>query len=96
MAFESVLEEYRRKTEEALAMGGPEKLAKRKADGVLNARERIDYLIDGGLFVFVMGTEHAPGLRPWIATPRRASFIIVNIARMPLCASPIRKPVAPS
>ena len=25
-------------------MGGAEKLAKRKAEGVLNARERIDYL----------------------------------------------------
>src|SRR5918993_2704079 len=32
-------------------MGGPEKLAKRKAEGVLNARERIDYLIDEGSFI---------------------------------------------
>ena len=32
-------------------MGGPERLAKRRAAGVLNARERIDYLFDAGTFV---------------------------------------------
>ena len=51
MAFETLLEEYQRRTAEVLAMGGPEKLAKRKAEGVLNARERIDYLIDEGSFL---------------------------------------------
>lgn len=35
----------------ALAMGGPEKLARRKAAGVLNARERLDYLCDPGTFI---------------------------------------------
>ena len=35
----------------ALGMGGAEKLAKRKAQGVLNARERIDYLVDPGSFI---------------------------------------------
>lgn len=39
------------KKTKALAMGGAEKLAKRKAQGRLNARERIDYLLDGGSFV---------------------------------------------
>ena len=29
-------------------------------------------------------------------TPNRALFIIVNIARMPSCGSPINQPVAPS
>ena len=51
MAFEPLLEEYQLKTAEALAMGGPEKLAKRKEQGVLNARERIDYLLDEGSFI---------------------------------------------
>src|SRR5687767_4912059 len=32
-------------------MGGAEKLARRKAEGHLNARERIDYLIDAGSFL---------------------------------------------
>jgi acetyl-CoA carboxylase carboxyltransferase component len=32
-------------------MGGPEKIEKRRAQGVLNARERIDYLLDKDSFV---------------------------------------------
>lgn len=35
----------------ALAMGGPEKLARRKATGVLNARERVEKLLDAGSFI---------------------------------------------
>ncbi len=51
MAFEKLIEDYKQKTAEVLAMGGPEKLAKRKAEGHLNARERIDYLIDPDSFI---------------------------------------------
>jgi acetyl-CoA carboxylase carboxyltransferase component len=51
VAFEELIDEFAKKTTDALAMGGPEKLAKRKADGVLNARERIDYLVDEGSFI---------------------------------------------
>ena len=32
-------------------MGGAEKLARRKAAGVLNARERVDELLDPGTFI---------------------------------------------
>jgi len=35
----------------ALAMGGPEKLARRKAAGVLNVRERVEKLLDPGTFI---------------------------------------------
>jgi acetyl-CoA carboxylase carboxyltransferase component len=51
VAFEKLIEEFKQKTDEVMAMGGPEKLAKRKAEGHLNARERIDYLIDEGSFI---------------------------------------------
>ena len=51
MAFEKLIEEYKQRTEEVMGMGGPEKLAKRKAEGHLNARERIDYLIDPDSFI---------------------------------------------
>jgi len=51
VAFEDLIKQLQEKTAEALAMGGPEKLAKRKAEGHLNARERIDYLIDPGSFL---------------------------------------------
>jgi len=35
----------------ALGMGGTEKLEKRKKQGVMNARERMDYLLDEGSFI---------------------------------------------
>jgi acetyl-CoA carboxylase carboxyltransferase component len=50
MAFEQTLKELMERRAQALAMGGPERLAKRKSEGHLNARERIDYLIDPGSF----------------------------------------------
>ncbi len=44
-------QEFLDRKAKALAMGGAEKLAKRKLQGRLNARERIDYLLDSGSFV---------------------------------------------
>ena len=51
MAFEELFQEYEDRRAKALAMGGPEKLEKRRAAGILNARERIDYLADPGSFM---------------------------------------------
>ena len=51
MAFENLLNELEQRRRKALAMGGADKLAKRRAAGVLNARERIDYLFDKGTFI---------------------------------------------
>ena len=51
MAFEQLLKEYEERRTRALAMGGPERLVRRKAAGWLNARERIDLLLDPGSFV---------------------------------------------
>ena len=51
MAFEKLIQEFQERTAEAVGMGGPEKLAKRKATGHLNARERIDYLLDKDSFI---------------------------------------------
>ena len=51
MAFEDLLNELERRRRDALAMGGEEKLAKRRAAGILNARERIDYLFDADTFI---------------------------------------------
>ena len=44
------MKELAERRAKALAMGGEEKLAQRRAQGYLNARERIDYLIDPGSF----------------------------------------------
>jgi acetyl-CoA carboxylase carboxyltransferase component len=43
--------EFAEREAAALAMGGPGKLARRKAAGLLNARERLDRLLDAGTFI---------------------------------------------
>lgn len=62
MAFESVLEEYETRSAAARGMGGPEKVAARRATGVLNARERLETLLDSGSFSEV--GLFAEGIRP--------------------------------
>jgi len=51
MAFEARITEHERRRAKVLGMGGPEKLAARRATKSLNARERIDYLFDPGTFI---------------------------------------------
>ena len=51
MAHEKMLEELAARRSKALGMGGPDKLAKRAAQGVLDARSRLDLLLDEGSFV---------------------------------------------
>jgi acetyl-CoA carboxylase carboxyltransferase component len=51
MAFEALLAEYEARRAKALAGGGEEKYAKRKAAGVWNARERIACLVDKDSFL---------------------------------------------
>ena len=48
MPFEDLLDDFARRQDAALGMGGPDKLARRKARGLLNARERLDLLLDDG------------------------------------------------
>ncbi|MCW5731184.1 MAG: methylmalonyl-CoA carboxyltransferase [Alphaproteobacteria bacterium] len=50
MSFEDKIAEHARRTARAKAMGGPEKLARRAAEGLLNARERLAMLADPGSF----------------------------------------------
>lgn len=45
------IDELEKRNDQALAGGGPEKLAKHKAGGRLSARERVDVLLDPGSFV---------------------------------------------
>ncbi|HET9664730.1 MAG TPA: carboxyl transferase domain-containing protein [Burkholderiales bacterium] len=51
MAFEALLKEYEARRAKALAGGGEEKYAKRKAAGAWNARERIAALLDPDSFI---------------------------------------------
>jgi acetyl-CoA carboxylase carboxyltransferase component len=63
MAFEALLAEYEARRAKALAGGGAEKYAKRKAAGLWNARERIAYLVDPGSFL-ESGLFGASGVYP--------------------------------
>ncbi|TAL90541.1 MAG: methylmalonyl-CoA carboxyltransferase [Candidimonas sp.] len=49
--LDEVMREYEDRLQKALAMGGPQKMAKRKGRGMLNARERIGMLCDPDTFI---------------------------------------------
>lgn len=51
MGYDDLYREYDDRKKTALAMGGEKKLERRRNAGVLNARERIDYLADKGSFL---------------------------------------------
>ena len=51
MPHEKLLAELDQRRARAEAMGGEEKLVKRRERGELNAMERLDFLVDGGSFV---------------------------------------------
>ena len=80
MPFEDLIKELQEKTAEALAMGGPEKLAQRKAEGHLNARERIDYLIDPGSFM--ESGRFARAIRPEVKHKTPADGKVAGFARI--------------
>lgn len=69
MKFERQIKEHAGRAARAKAMGGPEKLARRRQDGVLNVRERIDRLLDPGTFreSGLFGVSYIPEMRD--ATP---------------------------
>ncbi|MFC6674207.1 carboxyl transferase domain-containing protein [Marinobacterium aestuariivivens] len=51
MPHETLLENLEKRRKEARTMGGPEKLAKRRERGNLNAEERLQCLVDDGSFI---------------------------------------------
>ncbi|HAT34599.1 MAG TPA: methylmalonyl-CoA carboxyltransferase [Rhodospirillaceae bacterium] len=70
MAFEDKVKELAERRKQAEAMGGPEKLKRRKNAGVLNATERVDYLFDKNTFreAGLFGTSYLPDMKD--QTPR--------------------------
>ncbi|MEM9683518.1 MAG: carboxyl transferase domain-containing protein [Pseudomonadota bacterium] len=49
--LDGLLDDLDARREKARGMGGPEKLERRRKAGVMNARERVDYLADDGSFI---------------------------------------------
>lgn len=80
MPFEDLLKELHERDAEALGMGGPEKLAKRKAAGVLNARERIDRLLDKDSFI--ESGRYARSIRPEVKHKTPADGKIAGFGRI--------------
>lgn len=65
MKFEQQMRDHAERAARAKAMGGPEKLAKRRQAGMLNVRERIEYLLDPGTFreSGLFGVSYIPEMR---------------------------------
>ena len=65
MAHDDLLKDLEQRRVKALAMGGRDKLARRRAAGVLNARERLAYLFDKDTFIEsgLFGTSVIPEAR---------------------------------
>ena len=65
MKFEDKIKEHASRARSAKAMGGEDKLAKRHRPEILNARERIDYLLDPGSFreSGLFGVSYIPEMR---------------------------------
>jgi len=63
MAFEDLMREYEERRARALAMGGAEKVERRRAGGWLDARSRIDRLLDPDSFIEsgLFATSMVPG-----------------------------------
>ena len=80
MSARNTLKQLEEKEAEALAMGGAEKLARRKAEGLLNARERIDYLVDAGSFA--ESGRHARSIRPEVRHKTPADGKVAGFARI--------------
>jgi acetyl-CoA carboxylase carboxyltransferase component len=78
--FDDLEKEYRERTAKALAMGSPKALARRKEQGILNARERIDYLLDEGSFL--ESGRFAVASRPEIQDRTPADGKVAGFGRM--------------
>jgi methylmalonyl-CoA decarboxylase subunit alpha len=80
MSAKDALKHLEEKNAEALAMGGPEKLAERRKQGVLNARERIDHLVDPGSFT--ESGRHARSIRAEVRHKTPADGKVAGFARI--------------
>jgi len=74
-------ESYEGRSARALAMGGTEKLARRKAVGILNVRERVDALVDAGTFI-ESGLFGVSGTRPEDKDKPAAAVAAVTPAKL--------------
>ena len=72
MAFDKYIEEYERRTQTALEMGGAERVGRVRATGRLDARQRIDYLFDPDTFIESGRFARSDRREEWDRTPADA------------------------
>lgn len=75
MAHEELMAELDQRRKRAAAMGGEEKLAKRKNRGQLNAQERLEALVDPGSFIEVGLLGASSFVRDEPKTPRDGKMV---------------------
>lgn len=78
--WDDLLDDLKRRTDAAIAMGGPERLARQSAKGRLNARERLAHLCDEGTFEEVGAL--AGGSPPAGGEPVPADALVGGVARV--------------
>lgn len=90
MSFHAILEELQARRRQASAMGGTAKLERRRAEGVLNARERIQKLVDLESFVEsgLLAASHRPDMQERTpADGKIAGFATVGGRRVALVSN---------
>lgn len=80
MSMDKLLEVLNEREQEALAMGGEEKLEKRRQQGFMNARERISYLFDEDSFI--ESGLHAKAIYPEVRHKSQADGKIAGYGRI--------------
>ncbi len=81
--WDAMLADLERRQREARAMGGPEKLERRRAEGRLDARARVEHLLDPGSFS-ELGTL-VGGLREPGAPATPADALVAGMGRIEGC-----------
>lgn len=80
MAHDDTMAEFERRRQQTLALGGPEKLARRRAEGLLDARQRLDLLLDPGSWT--ESGMFAAGIRPEVRERTPADGKIAGFGRI--------------
>src|SRR5215510_3900959 len=86
MSWDDRMKDFEARRERARSMGGPERLARRRAEGRLNARERIARLADAGSFM-ELGTfnvSDVPGDKDRTPADSKVAGLATTIAGRPV------------
>lgn len=90
MSWDDRLKDFETRRERARAMGGPDRIARRRDAGRLDARERIDRLVDAGSFLELGTFDHSdvPGMEAETpADSKIAGFAEIDRRAVAVCSN---------